>query len=139
LAVNKGAVGATDVEQAVAIGSAYQLSVAARYLSVMQADTVGGIPAGPQSIAGQLELLAFVGTLDDDQARHNALRQFAQADRRGTPLSGYRSDGRRALSRKSRQHKWAGGADLSGNAGRAKLIWHDCEGNCTDANSAYAG
>ena len=70
LVVDEGAVGAADVdEHIVAVGQA-KLGMAARHLGVVQANLVGRVPADADDRLGQLELLAFVGALDDEHTRH---------------------------------------------------------------------
>ena len=78
LTVDESAVGAADVAEAIAFGSADELGVAARRLGVVEADFVGGVAAGGEAVAGQLELFAFVGALDDDQARHGVSSRFEE-------------------------------------------------------------
>src|SRR5262249_2773918 len=72
LVVDEGAVGAAEVEQAVAVGGAAQLGVAARDFGVGQGDAVGGAAAEVVGGVAQLELPAFVGTLGHDQARQSS-------------------------------------------------------------------
>src|SRR5262249_5205931 len=70
LIVDEGAVGAADVAQEIAFSVSVldnQLGMAAGDFGIVEADAVNGIPAYADRGAGQLELLALVGTLDDDQ------------------------------------------------------------------------
>src|SRR5690606_36756247 len=66
LVVDEAAVGAADIAEPVAFGSEHELRVTARGLGVVEFQAVGGIAAGPNHLPGQLELLPFIDTLDDD-------------------------------------------------------------------------
>ena len=44
--------------------------MAARHLGIVQANQVGGVAADADHRLGQLELLAFIGSLDDQHSRH---------------------------------------------------------------------
>src|SRR5262249_40613407 len=73
LGVDVGAVGAADVDQAVALVGEAQLGVAARDLGVVQVDGIALAAADAEGGAGQLELLPFVNAFDDDQTRHGTI------------------------------------------------------------------
>src|SRR5262249_4814050 len=75
LVVDEGAVGAADVEEAVAAAiDLTELGVPPRDFGVVQADRVAGLPAGGEDGAHQVELLALVGAFDHNQTRHDSPR-----------------------------------------------------------------
>ena len=59
----------TSIRTVAAVDEA-KLGMAARDFGIVQANPVGGIAADAHDRLGQLELLALVGALDDDQTRH---------------------------------------------------------------------
>src|SRR5262249_16471496 len=68
-----GAVGAAAVHEGVAaVVEQAEFGVAARHLGVVQAHVVSSLAADTDVRAGQLELLALVGALDDQQTRHGS-------------------------------------------------------------------
>src|SRR6185437_1640486 len=71
LIVDEGAVGAAAIDDAIAVGGAHELGMAARHFGVLQLDAIGAIASSADMLAGQLELLAFIHTLDDDQPRQS--------------------------------------------------------------------
>ena len=72
--VDEGAVGAADVHEHEPGPHLAKLGMPARHLGVMQTDAAGGVSADGQHRLGQIELLALVGPLDDEQTRHSRSR-----------------------------------------------------------------
>ncbi len=72
LVVDEGAVGAAAINDAIALGRAHELGMAARYLGVLQLDTIGAIASRADVLASQIELLAFIHAFDDNQPRQDA-------------------------------------------------------------------
>ena len=70
--VDKGAVDAADVDDFEAVGRAANLGVPARHFRVMQANGVRRVAADRGVRLGQIELLAFIGAFDHEQARHRS-------------------------------------------------------------------
>ena len=71
LVVDEGAVGAADVDEVVAAVDEAELGVPARHLGVVRRMLLPESRPTLCTGCGQLELLALVGALDDDQARHD--------------------------------------------------------------------
>jgi hypothetical protein len=71
LGVDECAVGAADVAEPKDAVVGHDFGVLARDFGVVQDDAIGPVATNGQGLpSGQLELLALIGTLDDDQARH---------------------------------------------------------------------
>jgi hypothetical protein len=72
LAADEGAVGAAEIDDAIAAVHGAKLDMAAGNLGIVQLEQVGRIAPGAADAAGQFDLLSFIDTLDDNQTGHGS-------------------------------------------------------------------